>query len=226
MFSTQKIHDVYTPGEGKMFDDYDDAVTAQDAAVDALNTRLEPPDVAPTQAADASQADPVQGIVDAIDEVVNGPPDVAPTQAADSPPSGGFFNEDLTEPTPGRKKKEMTVPTEEEFFSNYAAHKDIRGQVEGNSDVVMQSIMRHGFQDDSANALPPYRGGKSGNVIDQHYGPKAGDVYYIAPPGAWKDSPNGMRIRAGWKPQPHEIVRITEDHQSLYEAYIAGLPHD
>ena len=53
MFSTQKVHDVYTPGEGKMFDDYDDAVTAQDAAVDALNTRLEPPDVAPTQAADS-----------------------------------------------------------------------------------------------------------------------------------------------------------------------------
>ena len=53
MFSTQKIHDVYTPGEGQMFDDYGKAETAQKAAVDALNKRLEPPDVAPTQAADS-----------------------------------------------------------------------------------------------------------------------------------------------------------------------------
>jgi hypothetical protein len=119
--------------------------------------------------------------------------------------------------------KKAAVPTEDEFINKYAAHKDIRSQMEGNEDVVMQSIMRHGFQDDLANALPPYRGGKPRNVIDQHYGPKVGDIYYIAPPGAWKDTPNGMRIRVGWKPKPHEIIRITEDNQSLYEAYIAGL---
>ena len=103
MFSSQKVHDVYIhgQGEGQMFDSYLDAASHQHAAVQALNKKIGPPAGEDTSFLTAKQlegvapdrADPVQGIVDAIDEVVNGPPDVAPTQAADSPPPGGFFNE-------------------------------------------------------------------------------------------------------------------------------------
>ena len=109
MFSTQKVHDVYTPGEGQMYASYPEAVAAQQAAVDALNKRLGTTAGEDTSfvtskqmesfsAANpgAGQADPIQKIADAVDELITGPPpDVVPTQAADSPPPGGLFNESL-----------------------------------------------------------------------------------------------------------------------------------
>jgi len=109
--------------------------------------------------------------------------------------------------------------TEAEFYKQYVAHKDIR-----NKGANAEQIMRDGWMPGiGTSALPPYRGGNPSNVIEKTYGPKAGDTYYLVPKGSWTDGKNGLVINAGWKPKPNEIVKIENDNEPLYNAYLRSM---
>lgn len=112
--------------------------------------------------------------------------------------------------------------TERQFYNQYAQHIDIRGRKNGNALETRSAILRDGFKRGfGVNALPPSRGGEPMNVVERIYGPKKGDVVYLAPRGAWDDTRNGMMIKDGWVPKPHEAIVIEDDeNRSMYQRYL------
>lgn len=111
--------------------------------------------------------------------------------------------------------------SEQRFYSQYAQHIDLRGREAGTALQNREAILRDGFKRGvSVNAVPPFRGGEAQSVAD--YKPQAGDVVYLAPRAAWKDTPNGMTIQPGWKPKPYEAVVITDPDKSMYQNYLDG----
>ena len=113
--------------------------------------------------------------------------------------------------------------SEREFFDQYAQHIDIRGSRDGTAAANRESILRDGFRRGiNVNALPPSRGGSPSNVVGMNFAPRAGDVVYLAPRGAWKSRPNGMEIQDGWVPRPWEVITVGEDDvgRSMYDLYL------
>lgn len=113
--------------------------------------------------------------------------------------------------------------SERDFLRHYAQHIDIRGSKDGTAQANRESILRGGFKKGiNVNALPPSRGGAPNNVMDMNFMPKAGDVVYLAPKGAWKNRPNGMEIQDGWVPKPWEVITVGEEDlgKSMYELYV------
>lgn len=113
--------------------------------------------------------------------------------------------------------------TEPQFFGRYAQHIDIRGSKDGTARANRESILGGGFRMGiNVNALPPSRGGAPNNIIEKNFAPKAGDVVYLAPKGAWKNGPNGMEIQDGWVPKPWEVIEIGAEDvgKSMYELYL------
>lgn len=112
--------------------------------------------------------------------------------------------------------------TRRQFQRQYAQHIDIRNRQ--NPDTREQAraqVLATGFRKGAnVNALPPYRGGKPYGPFEALFAPKAGDVVYLAPEGAWKHMPNGMEIQDGWIPKPYEVIRVTADFPDMYEEYL------
>lgn len=130
---------------------------------------------------------------------------------------------------PGDRPKGLEQPqtkgaaplSEQRFYSQYAQHIDLRGREAGTALQNREAILRDGFKRGvSVNAVPPFRGGEAQSAAD--YKPQAGDVVYLAPRAAWKDTPNGMMIQDGWKPKPYEAVVITDPDKSMYQNYLDG----
>ena len=117
--------------------------------------------------------------------------------------------------------------TESQFYSQYAQHIDLRGRQSGNALENREKILREGFKKGvNVNAMPPYRGGNPMSIVERNYMPKKGDVVYLAPKSAWKDTPNGMAIQNGWMPKPYEAIVIKEDGPSMYEEYVRAFEED
>lgn len=73
------------------------------------------------------------------------------------------------------------------------------------------------------NVLPAFMGGEPTSVIERRYMPRAGTTVLLVPKSATRDTPNGRKIIDGWKPKQEEIVQVTQDGQSMYEAYAAAM---
>lgn len=110
--------------------------------------------------------------------------------------------------------------TEKQFQSQYVQHIDLAHRNDGKGEERAAIIQNEGFRrGNNVNAMPPYMG-KSGNILSEKLAPKAGDIVYLAPKTAWIDGPNGVKIKEGWKPENREIIRVKEDRQSMYQAYL------
>lgn len=111
--------------------------------------------------------------------------------------------------------------TEAQFNRAYMAHKDLRGVREGTLEQNLKSIAESGFRRGfNVNLLPPYAGGAPTSIVDRAYAPKAGDVMYLIPQEGRVQAGNGFVTKEGYKPAPHEVLRITEDFPSLYQEYL------
>jgi hypothetical protein len=118
----------------------------------------------------------------------------------------------------------MKPLTKRQFESQFAQHIDLRGRTNKSQKENAKQIMEQGFQSGiGVNAFPPYSGGEPQDIMSRKFKPQAGDTVYLAPKGAWKDTPNGMKIVHGWKPEPHHVVQVEDPNQSMYDAYIANL---
>jgi hypothetical protein len=118
----------------------------------------------------------------------------------------------------------MKPLTKRQFESQFAQHIDLRGRTNKSQKENAKQIMEHGFQSGiGVNAFPPYSGGEPQDIMSRKFKPQAGDTVYLAPKGAWKDTPNGMKIVHGWKPEPHHVVQVEDPNQSMYDAYIDNL---
>lgn len=115
------------------------------------------------------------------------------------------------------------LPTEREFYRQYAQHIDLRGRQSGDSLKNRESITQEGFRRQfGANALPPSLGGQPTDLIGKRFAPQVGDVVYLAPKDAWKDRQGrGMQVQSGWTPKPWEAVVIGEDDvgKPMYELF-------
>lgn len=126
------------------------------------------------------------------------------------------------EDAPAFSKRQVDKPlTERQFYSQYVQHIDLRARASGKADQTREAILRDGFKKGvNVNAFPPYRGGEPTDIMQRRYMPRAGDIVYLAPKSAWKDTPNGATIQNGWKPEPWEAIKVTEDGPSMYQEYL------
>jgi len=122
----------------------------------------------------------------------------------------------LSEP---KSKKPLT---KEQFQNQYVQHIDLRGR-EGNAEENAKSIMESGFRRGvNANAYTPFSGLPHRDVVSAKFQPQEGDFVYLAPKGQWVTTPNGVKIKEGFKPEPHEVIRVTDPNMSMYEHYLAN----
>ena len=117
--------------------------------------------------------------------------------------------------------------TKRQFENQYAQHIDIKGRQnqtqEENAKIIAEQGFSRGF---GPNAVPPYAGGRPTNIMSEKFQPQKGDVVYLAPRGAWERTKNGMKIVEGWKPEPHQIVRVEDPNKSMYEIYLEQFNKD
>jgi hypothetical protein len=112
--------------------------------------------------------------------------------------------------------------TKEQFQNQYVQHIDLRGR-EGNAEENAKSIMEGGFRRGvNANAYTPFSGLPHRDVVSAKFQPQEGDFVYLAPKGQWVTTPNGVKIKEGFKPEPHEVIRVTDPNMSMYEHYLAN----
>jgi hypothetical protein len=108
--------------------------------------------------------------------------------------------------------------TKRQFERSYYQHTDIRSKTLEEALRVSSHILKDGFHPGYVNVIPATTSMPPANVIDMRWGTKAGKVTYAIPSSAL------MRgrpvIRAGWVPDPSEVVVIEYDGQPLYEAII------
>lgn len=151
------------------------------------------------------------GVITSDDEVVA----FDPSQIKSAIGNSGQF--DPTEPD--IRFSRAAPLTEAKFYNAYLQHIDVRGRISGAAAQNAEDIVRNGFKPAgpaAVNVMPAYRGGEPGNVAEKAYAPKVGDTVYLVPRSAVKND----KVLAGWKPQPYEVLQITEDNQALYPAYL------
>ena len=84
-----------------------------------------------------------------------------------------------------------------------------------------QAILQQGFKPNfGVNTLPPYRGGLPSDVTAKMYAPRKGDYVYLVPPHGIEKTKNGMKVKQGWKPESHEIIKIDSDYPDMYQEYL------
>lgn len=109
--------------------------------------------------------------------------------------------------------------TESKFYSKYWQHIDLRGNPES-----VNSVIRDGWKPGiGPNVTLPYRGGEPTTIMQRKFMPKAGQTVYLVPKEWVQETPNGGKIKAGWKPESHEVITVAEDGQAMYAAYINAL---
>lgn len=114
--------------------------------------------------------------------------------------------------------------TEKQFYNQYSQHLDLRGRAAGNADEIARQIAEAGFRrSGNVNTLPAYRGGAPQNIVDMKLAPKAGDTVYLVPNSATTEMGNGRIVNEGWRPLPHEIIKVSEDYPALYQEYLKAL---
>ena len=109
--------------------------------------------------------------------------------------------------------------TEKQFYRTYYQHRMLRGPADA------EAIMRDGWQEGGIgpNVLPAYRGGQPSTILERRYMLRAGDTALLIPKEGVRDTPNGPKVRAGWKPRPYEVVQITSDGPAMYQEYLQAL---
>lgn len=143
-------------------------------------------------------------------------------------PARGFVERGRAEttgeavPAFGRAEKPLT---ESQFYSRYYQHIDIRGRG-GNATENRERIERDGFKSSYVNARPASRGGEPTSIMDRNYRPRSGDTVYLIPKEGIRNTANGPKIKEGWKPQPHEVITITDPARPMYDYYRESLGQD
>jgi len=91
-----------------------------------------------------------------------------------------------------------------------AQHIDIRSR--GKDPVAtLKQIQEEGFKP-GANVLPGFDWQNPTDVIQKGYTPNEGDLVYFPPKKALVNSPNGLRIKEGWKPKEGEFTFVKAQH--------------
>ena len=120
----------------------------------------------------------------------------------------------------GDARRAGPVLSEDEFRNSYDQHVDLRNRTNKDGEATADQIQEEGWRSNiGVNTLPISRPGKPTDVIAEKYNPKSGDVVYLVPKN--QVDKNG-RIKDGWVPKDHEIIRITEDNPDMYSAYQAA----
>jgi len=125
-------------------------------------------------------------------------------------------------PIPSLVKEAKKYKSAEEFVkaqeAPIAQHKllgDVR-DLEG----IKQEGFREGF---NVNALPISRGGSPTNIIDIKYGAKKGDTLIVVPKSQITETPNGYKVKKGFKPNDSQIIKVTQDYQDVLSTYKSQL---
>ena len=128
----------------------------------------------------------------------------------------------LLSASPEVQRAKVTVPTEAQFFRDYAQHVDIRDPATAAErlEAIRQGGWQPGF---GPNTLPPYSGGAPLDIISKLYGPRAGHQVYLAPKSATRNAGNGRAITKGWIPEPYEVIVPEADYPNMYEEYLKAM---
>ena len=129
----------------------------------------------------------------------------------------------------GLKDNKILHPLSEKDFYKYyhSQHKDIQSKTNEDKDKTQESIMKLGFKKgNNVNTLPISKGGEPKNIIDKHYGNKAGDKVYLLPKSGVSLGKNGYFTKEGHIPSEHDIVNIEKDYEPTYSAYIRKYQKD
>lgn len=111
--------------------------------------------------------------------------------------------------------------TEKQFYRSYYQHKVLR------KDADLTKLQSEGWKGGiGPQALPASRGGEPSNIVDRNYGIRAGDTVLLVPKEFTYETPNGTKIKDGWKPTGSQIVVADRDYQPAYELYLKGLESD
>jgi len=114
---------------------------------------------------------------------------------------------------------------ERQFYNQYSQHLDLRNRANPEAAAeARRRVMEEGFAGGAnVNTLPPYRGGEPSNVVDKKFAPRSGDTVYLVPDAATRQTGSGQSVVPGWKPAPHEVVKIEQDFPALYQEYLRGI---
>ena len=112
--------------------------------------------------------------------------------------------------------------TEKEFYKLFVAqHKDIKSADDLMRQKTQESILTSGFNKGfNVNALPVDVGGKPSNIIEKRFGNKAGDTVYLLPQEGIINTPNGYIVKEKYTPSKEQIIKIMEDREPSYSAYL------
>lgn len=116
---------------------------------------------------------------------------------------------------------ELKPLTKSQFAKEYMQHVDLRGRA-GDAAKRMEKIIKEGFEPGfGPNLLPVWMGGQPKNIMEQKFLPRSGDIVYLVPKsGREKTSGGAFRISKGWKPEPFETVKLTDDFSDIYSEYL------
>lgn len=104
---------------------------------------------------------------------------------------------------------------EKRFYANYYQHKILRD----NPQEQIRLIKENGFKQGIGPNAMMASNGKPDNIIQMKYSPKKGETVLLIPKEYIEHTPNGPKIKNGWKPKDNEIVVVERDNQPMYELY-------
>lgn len=107
--------------------------------------------------------------------------------------------------------------TEKQFFDKYYQHVSLH------DNAPVDEILKEGWKSKiGPNVVKANRGAEDpyATIVTRKFAPKEGNTVFLAPKEWVKDTPNGPKIKDGWKPEPHEIVKVTADSPNMYKEYL------
>ena len=109
-----------------------------------------------------------------------------------------------------------------QFYKRYWQHTDVRARKDGKGEERAQKILADGWSSAGGgpNIIPAYNRDKHLNAVEVSWAARPGDVVYLVPPEAIHDTPNGPKVKAGWKPKPYEVVRVEDYNRPMYDLFI------
>jgi hypothetical protein len=92
------------------------------------------------------------------------------------------------------------------------------------SDETIDKIVRDGFDSGIGPNATLATKGPPTDIIQKKYGTKAGRIVLALPEEAILDTPNGPKIKSGYKPTRDQFIKIERDYEPLHEAAARNKP--